>query len=464
MTSNEPTTDVTAVVEGGVVNQLKRMGPAWIAGAIAAGPATMAALVAAGASFQYALLWVVVLSAVFGAMAQYLAMRLGLLTEDGIVSVTDRYLGSNWGWLLVFDAVVASALAQLIIMKTLADVSATMAGFDPRAWAVLWALVLAVGLAGGGYRVLELGAKLLVGAVVVAFVLSVFVVDIDAGAAAAGLIPSNPADLGLGGALAAAGILGGAVHITLITLHSYTMRARGWTVEDYDLATGDIVGSFLIAFAAYSVAIFLVAAAVLQPDQANDALQAATALGPAVGENAQLLFLLGLWGAAISTLGANTLLPAYLLGDKLGWETDVSDDRFRGAIVVVALLSIAGGFVEGAFLPLLVIVLAFGLVGTPFALLIVLYLLNDPDAVPEGNSTAANVGGLLVVGVASVLAANFVREDALAVVDPAAGVFPPVQTFVLLFAILMALAMAGLVGKFVRDVVAATAEAEPVDS
>jgi len=62
---------------------LDRLGPTWLAGAIAAGPATMASLLVAGASFGYALLWVVVLSAVLGTVGQYLAMRLGLLTEAG---------------------------------------------------------------------------------------------------------------------------------------------------------------------------------------------------------------------------------------------------------------------------------------------------------------------------------------------------------------------------------------------
>jgi len=59
------------------------MGPSWVAGAIAAGPATMATLITAGAGYGYDLLWVVVLSAFAGALAQYLAMRLGLLTERG---------------------------------------------------------------------------------------------------------------------------------------------------------------------------------------------------------------------------------------------------------------------------------------------------------------------------------------------------------------------------------------------
>jgi len=420
-------------------SHLASLGPTWLASAIAAGPATIASLVTAGASYEYALLWVVVLSAALGALAQLLASRLSLLTGDGIVAVVENHLGEAWAWVLVVDVVLAAGLAQLVIMKGLADVSETVTGVDARIWGVAWAVVLAVGLAGGGYRVAEVGAKVLVSAVVVAFAASLFVVPIDPAAAATGLVPSFP---GVDGALLAAGVLGGAVHVTLVTMQSYTTRARGWTAEDREVARFDVLSSMGFAFGAYSLAIFLVAASVLTPEDAGTAAGAAQALGPLVGANAKWLFLLGLWGAAVSTLGGNTVVPPYLVADKLGWGTEVSDPRFRALVVVVAALSAGGAFLGGAFFPLLVLVLAFGLVGTPFALVVVLVLLNGP-AVEEPPSTVANAGGVVLVGITSVTAASFVREQVASGIDPMTG-------FVLAFAVALGAATVGLVGKFAR--------------
>ncbi len=438
--------DVTAVARGRVGDYLRGMGPSWVAGAIAAGPATMASVITAGATFGYALLWIVILSAVLGALAQYLAMRLGLLTEAGIVSVVEDHLGETWAWILVVDTVLAAGLAQLVIMKGVADVSATITGVDARVWGIAWALILALGLAGRGYRFIELLTKVLVSAVVLAFLVSLFVVPIDPVGAASGLVPKIPA--GIDGALVAAGVLGGAVHITLVTMHSYTMRARDWTARDYGMATFDVGASMLVAFGIYSLAIFLVAAGVLHSPEVSagdlTAVGAAQALGPLVGANAKWLFLLGLWGAAVSTLGGNTIVPPYLIADKLGWGTDVSDGRYRAILALVALLSVGGAFLGGAFFPLLVLVLAFGLVGTPFAILVVLYLLNS-EAVPEGNSTLLNLGGLVLLGIAIVTAANFVREQA------AAGIDDPITGFVLGFAVVLAIAMLALGAKFVTD-------------
>ncbi|WP_396613726.1 NRAMP family divalent metal transporter (plasmid) [Haloferax sp. S1W] len=445
--SEETQYTVWAATRGRLGEYLSGMGPSWVAGAIAAGPATMASLITAGATFGYDLLWVVLLSALLGAGAQYLAMRLGLLTESGIVSIVERTLGDRWAWILVADVVLAAGLAQLIIMKTVASVSETVTGIDARIWGVTWAVILAAGLAGRGYRVVELGAKILVSAVVVAFLASTFVVPVEPDAAVQGLVPTIPG--GVDGALVAAGILGGAVHVTLVTMQFYTMRARKWTRKNYGLATFDIGASMLVAFGIYSLAIFLVAAGVLHSPEVQasglTAIDAAQALGPLVGANAKWLFLLGLWGAAVSTLGGNTVVPPYLVADKLGWETDVSDPRYRGLLAVVALLSAGGTFVGGAFFPLLILVLAFGLVGTPFALVLVLYLLNTSDVVPVQNSRTANLAGLVLIAITSILAGSFVREQA------AGGLGDPITLFVVLFAVGLGAASLALGGKFVRE-------------
>lgn len=443
----EVSTETTETGRIGVWRRFSKLGPTWLAGAIAAGPATMATVITAGAAFGYGMLWVVVVAAILGATAQYLSMRLGLLTEQGIVATVEEHLGEFWAWILVIDTVLASGLAQIVIMKTVADVSAAATGIDPRIWGVTWALILALGLAGGGYSIAELGAKAIVSAVVIAFVVSVLIVPINGAEAISGLVPTVPTDPSA--ALIAAGVLGGAVHVTLITMQTYTMRARGWTREDYDLGLFDVGTSMLLAFGVFSVATFLVAASVLHtPDIAAaelDALTAAEALGPLAGDYAAALFLIGLWGAAISTLGANTVVPPYLLADKLDWDQDVTDSRFRAAVLAVALLGAAGAFLEGAFFPLLSLMLAFGLVGTPFALVIVLYLLNDSEAVPETNPMLANSGAIILILVTVTLAGDFVRGEL------ATATTAPSSAAVVAFAAAIGLATLGIVAKYARE-------------
>jgi manganese transport protein len=419
---------------------LRDMGPGWLAGAIAAGPATIGSLLVA-AQYGYELLWVVLLSAPAGFVSLLLAARLGTFTEQGIVTTVEERLGDGWAWLLVADTVIVSMVAQLLIMFTLASISATLfgVGLGTEGWGLVWAVVLAVGLAGGGYRVAELGAKVIVSAVVLVFLATLVAVPPDPAAAAGGLVPSVPA----GSATAIAAVLGGAVHVTLVTMHTYTMRAREWDADDYGLATFDAGASMLAAFGLYSVAIFLVVAGTLGgPEVPTTAGAAAAALQPTVGQAAGTLFLVGILGAAVSTLGGNTIVPPYLLADKFGWETGVEDTRYRALLAGTALLSAAGGFVTGNFVPLLAQALVVGTVGTPFALVVVLYLLyEDPTRRP---STALAGAGAVVLAIVSLAAGNSVLETARGLGESVT----PVAVASVAFAVAVAVATLALGVKF----------------
>jgi manganese transport protein len=401
----------------------------------------MVTLLTAGATYGYTLLWVVVLSAVLGATAQYLSARLALPADCGIVGLVETHLGERWAWLLVTDVALAAGLAQLVIVRTVADVTSVVTGLDSQVAGVGWAILLAVGLAGRGYRLAEVGAKLVVSAVVVAFVASLFVVSVDRGAAAAGLVPTIPE--GVSGALLAAGILGGAVHVTLVTMQTYTVRARGWTEGDLSLARLDVGASMLVAFGGYSLAIFIVTAAVLGGQTDLSPISAAAALGPVAGPWAERLFLTGLLGAAVSTLGGNTVVPPYLVAEKFGWGTNVSDSRYRTLLAATALLSGLGVFIGGALFPLLALVLAFGLIGTPFALAIVLLLLADGDA-PGSLTTPTAVGGVVTLVVAVATAGQFVAGHTSTVTSD------PISALVVGFAAVFGLATAVLCARAAR--------------
>jgi manganese transport protein len=197
-------------------------------------------------------------------------------------------------------------------------------------------------------------------------------------------------------------------------------------------------------FGLYSVAIYLVAAAVLPAAGLTEvtAISASVALGPLVGPAAQSLFLLGLLGAAVTTLGGNTIVAPLLLADKLGWEASVTDTRFRATVVGVALLSAAGAVIEGAVLPLLVIVLAFGLLGTPFIVAVVLVLGTDAELMGTRRmGVGAVAAGAVAMVVTGVSAAGFVWSRWA---DGGAGA---VDLLVLIMAVGMALSTAAIVAR-----------------
>lgn len=391
------------------MNTMREMGPAWIISAVACGPGTLASVAIAGSTYGYAMLWVVVLSAVFGTTAQYLAAKIGVLEGRGIIAVTERRMGRVWAWVLTVDALAATWLAAVVLMNALSGITGLAVDYPTPWWGVFYGVAIGLFLVVKGYRWFETLCKVLVGIVVVCFGITLFLADLSAPEIASGLIPRLTG--GVDGALAMAAIMGGAVHITIIGMHTYTTNARGWTREHLALARLDTVLSMGLAFGAYSVAIFLVAAAVLHPNHVavKVATDAALALRPLLGDAAMKIFLLGLWAAAFSTISPTFLAGAYFLADKMGWGLDVKDRRFAATVLAGCLLSMAGPFVKGSFILLLPLMLAMGLVGTPLIIGIILYLLHRPDLKSLARNTPAlNVMASLTLLITSFLAIRFV--------------------------------------------------------
>ena len=352
------------------------LGPAWVISAVACGPATLASVSLSGSSFGYAFLWVVILSAVFGTTAQYLAAKTGVIFEKGIISLVTERFGKTMGALLTLDALAATWLAAVVLMKALTGVTSYLTNIATPWWGVVYAVIFSLLLIRGGYTIFETLCKFLVIGVVICFGLTLFVVPIHWTGVIRGLVPSLAG--GSSGAIMMAGIMGGAVHITIIAMHSYTVQERNWKTPDLPTVRFDVISSMLVAFGIYSIVIFLVSAATLHAHgiHAKGALGVAKSLKPILGPYASVAFFAGLWGATVSTIMPTFQAGAYFIGDFFGFPLRPSDNRFKAAILIGILLSLIGPFLKGAFFPLLIIMLALGLCGTPFILILLLILLN----------------------------------------------------------------------------------------
>ncbi|WP_136799516.1 NRAMP family divalent metal transporter [Desulfosediminicola ganghwensis] len=388
------------------VRYAREMGPAWIISAVACGPATLASVAIAGVSYGYQLLWVVILSAVFGTTAQYLAARVGILEGQGIIAATEKHLGKRWAWVLTVDALLATWLAAMVLMSALSGITSLVTGVDTPFWGMLYGILISVFLVRKGYRKFETLCKILVIFVVACFVATLFMAELSLPGIVQGLRPNLPG--GLNAAMMMAAIMGGAVHVTIIGMHTYNTNARGWKQSELSLARFDTFTSMGLALGLYSVAIFLVAAAVLHPNgiAVTSATDAALALKPFLGDNAMKIFMIGLWCATLTTLSPTFMAGAYFISDKMGWELDVRDKRFAAAIIAGCLVSMLGPFVKGGFFLLLPLMLALGLTGTPLIIAIILYLLNRSD-VSLRNSALLNLMGGLTLLVTSFLAVRF---------------------------------------------------------
>ena len=387
----------------------RQMGPAWIVSAVACGPATMASVSIAGAHYGYQLLWVVLLSALLAFVVQYMAAKVGMIGGKGIIALVEESWGNVWAWILMIDALLATWLAAAVLMKALVGTTGLVTGVSTPwlslAYAVL--IFLLVGL--GGYRWVERVCKALVAIVVCCFIVTVIMIKPDLSGLTNGLIPTFIG--GSGGALMMAGIMGGAVHITIIAMHTYNVNARNWGTNDMDLAWTDTFLSMFIAFGIYSVTIFTAAAAVLHPQaiEVRTSFDLARPLKPVLGVYAHGVFLGGFWAAVFSTIMPTYLAAGYFIADKMKWEISVRDTRFKVVVFLGCLISLVGPLVKGSFLILLVVMLALGLCGTPPVVFILLFFLNQKRWAKEHrNGWLLNLLGSSALLITTLLAVRFI--------------------------------------------------------
>ena len=145
-----------------------------------------------GAKYSYAMLWVVVLSAVFGTAAQYLAAKIGILENRGIIATTQDRLGNGWAWIIAMAALLATWLAAIVLMNALAGVTSLVTGIYTPFWGIPYGAMIGSFIVWKGYRWFETVCKLFVGFVVSCFIATLFMADISYDRLIAGLVFSVP--------------------------------------------------------------------------------------------------------------------------------------------------------------------------------------------------------------------------------------------------------------------------------
>lgn len=387
----------------------RQMGPAWIISAVACGPATMASVSIAGAHYGYQLLWVVILSALLAFVVQFMAAKVGMIGGKGIITLVEESWGNAWAWILMIDALLATWLAAAVLMKALVGTTGLVTGVSTPWWSLIYAVLIFFLVGVGGYRWVESVCKVLVAIVVGCFFVTVMMIKPDLNGMARGLIPTFIG--GSQGALMMAGIMGGAVHITIIAMHTYNVNARNWGTDDIGLAWTDTFLSMFIAFGIYSVTLFVAAGAVLHPQgiEVRTAFDLARPLKPVLGVYAHGIFLGGFWAAVFSTITPTYLAAGYFIADKMKWEISVRDTRFKVVVFLGCLISLIGPLVKGSFLILLVVMLALGLCGTPLVIFILLFLLNQKKWAKEHrNGLWLNLFGSATLLITTFLAIRFI--------------------------------------------------------
>ena len=387
--------------ETGLLKRLTMIGPAAILVASSMGPGTVASCIMGGSYLGYQILWVVVASGFLGAIVSVIGGKVYAVTgKTGFRVVRDYthpFLAYPLFVWLAFAVYFVITIEGKLLAHTVSLMLPNLEGTINTVVVPLVVLAAAVIFSFGFKRVVFL-CSLMTTAMAAMFLINMFVVDVSLPKAAAGLIPIIPFDKT--GLMAFGGIMGGSASGVVALGYSYLVRNKGWDSPDYlPRMKLDQILFYGILFGIFSVGIYITGAAVLHPQgiEVNSAIDAAKGLEPLVGDLSKWLFLVGLFGAIFSTLGALATIMCYLLADMVGIPPDMNNLKFKVLLFCSILVGILGPFLSGLpAMKYMVLAMVVFLLAGPIVILIYLIVGNRKNIMGEYTNSGWLNAGLVI--------------------------------------------------------------------
>ena len=379
-------------------------GPGLLVAAAFIGPGTVTACTLAGANFGFALIWTLVFATFATIVLQDMAVRLGVgarlgLGEAFLSLAPSPFLKWSVGG-LIFAAIMIgnSAYEGGNLAGGALGMDAVLASISPGQKTLVFALavIAAVCLMIGNYRILE---TLLIGLVLImslAFIVSFVLVRPDFSAFFRGFVPNLPS----GATLTVMALIGTTIVPYNLFLHAASSRQK-WA-EDTALAAARSESRLSIGLGGVvSILILSTAAASLFQTDAviNNAADMARAIEPGFGQFATYLVGIGLFAAGLTSAITAPMATAYVVCELTEKEASPKSWLFRGiALFIVALgasISLIG------LKPVTLILIAQYANGLllPITAGFLLYVMNQKRLLGANvNSWIANAaGGLILV-------------------------------------------------------------------
>ncbi len=359
---------------------LALLGPAFVAAIAYVDPGNFATNITAGSQFGYLLIWVLVVSNLMAMLIQYLSAKAGIATGKSLPELCRDNFGkpvTRGLWVQAELVAIATDLAEVlggaIALRLLFDLPLLVGGVITAV--VAFALL---GLQARGVRRFEVVITGLLLVILIGFGYSLVIGGVDAGAAAAGLVPRFD---GTETVLLAAGMLGATVMPHVIYLHGALTQhryARGTEHERLALLRSqrvDVVCAMGVA-GLINLSMLTVAAQSLAnlPVPVETIEGAYAGLAATLGPTAALLFGLALLASGFAASGVGTLSGQVVMQGFLRRRIPLVVRRL--VTLAPALLIIAAGVDTTAALVISQVVLSFGI---PFALIPLVLLTRRRD-------------------------------------------------------------------------------------
>lgn len=310
----------------------KSSGPAWMACGLNIGGGTVTNSVLLAAATGYAFGWVFFFATFAIFMATFAAVKLTVVTGKNPIQLIREEIHPVAGYavgiaILIVNTVFHSVQVVLgaLVLNTLIPVNLTF-------WGIVFVLMsafLALFPSKGANKIIQNILKYIVYILSASYLISLFIVDVNWVEYFKGIftitIPTTKQSV-----LLFTAVLGSALAINVPAIQAYSSKSDGMGPDKLiNFKFETIVTNIFLLFVQLSILAVVAATLFKSGIKPTSAVQAALALEPMVGKFSTILFCLGLFGAVLSSMVAQSIINAYVFSDTVGWETEPGSKRFR---------------------------------------------------------------------------------------------------------------------------------------
>lgn len=383
---------------------LRLLGPGMITAALVFGPSKVTLTSKLGADYGFDLLWIVVVAIFFMVIFTAMAARIGMASDVSFLSLIRQKWGSTVAVLSGVGVFLVCASFQAGNSIGIGISIAELFDSSPKPWIIAFNLFgIALLFFRSFYKVLE---RIMIGLIILmlaAFLVTFFLTKPSVSQIAGGLVPVVPAgSLGL-----VIAFMASCFSVVGACYQSYLMQERRRIRPNEKQSGRDSFPGILI-LGIMSAIVLICAASVLHPQglKVNSGSDMAKVLEPLFGNYASVFFLIGLFGAAFSSLIGNASLGGTLMSDALGYGSSFNSKVVRG---LIALVMVIGATVAVAFGSLPIQLMIFAQSITIFVVPFIgaaLYMIANDRAIMHDltNARSTKVFGALGVLILAVLA------------------------------------------------------------
>jgi len=303
------------------------------AGNDAGGIATFASV---GADHGYALLWVLIPLTLSLGIVQEMCARMGAVTGKGLADLIRERFGVRWTALVMLALLIANGgvtISEFVGIAAAMELFGIARYFSvPIAAIAIWWLIVK-----GSYKRVE-RVFLVMSLVFLGYIVSAFLAH-PAWSTVGHEVIHPHFNFTPGYVFTFVAIIGTTISPYMQVFIQSSVVEKGIRVENYSLTRADVwIGTIFSNATVFFIVVCTAATLYVHGEHVDSATDAARALGPLAGRYAEILFAIGLFGAAMLAAGVVPLATAYSISEALGFEKGVSSS-FREAPIFLGIFT-----------------------------------------------------------------------------------------------------------------------------